>query len=330
MKKILTLLLSALLIFTSLFGFGCKEDQINSYIFIAPDGAPALAIAKLIHDSDDLGTNKTVDYKVVNSGQVQPNLASGKADFIVAPVNLASKLYKASGADHYVMVAVLTHGNFYIMSTEQITVNDLVGKRVAVPNMGAVPDWTFKMVLENYGLSYAQDTDDSNKVNIKYYTEGQVIVSSILGEEESVGLVPEPAASALERQMTAQSKSIYRIDLQELYDSQEKSYPQAVLMVKKSVLNDIPNLVNTLQTKIIESATWIKADTNSAVTAVNANGGVSLKAPALTEKAINGCNIYWQSAESAKLSVKNYIDKIINIDSTKATAVKDDFFYNAK
>ena len=155
MKKFLTLLLSVLLIFTSLFVFGCKEDQINSYIFIAPDGAPALAIAKLIHDSDDLGTNKTVDYKVVNSGQVQPNLASGKADFIVAPVNLASKLYKASGSDHYVMVAVVTHGNFYIMSTEPLTVDDLTYKRVAVPMMGAVPDWTFQMALKKHNISIA-------------------------------------------------------------------------------------------------------------------------------------------------------------------------------
>ena len=118
-----------------------------------PDGAPALAAAKLINDSDNLGTGKNIDYQVEDASQISLILADGACDFIIAPVNVASKLYKKSGADHYVMVAVLTHGNFYIMSTEQITVNDLVGKQVAVPMKGAVPDWTFKMVLKKYGIS---------------------------------------------------------------------------------------------------------------------------------------------------------------------------------
>ena len=118
---------------------------------MAPDGAPALAIAKLIYDNDNLGTDKTIDYSVISSTQVNPNLSSGSADFIIAPVNLASKLYKANQND-YVMVSVITHGNFYILSTTEISVKDLKDKQVAVPNQGAVPDWTFKMILNKNGL----------------------------------------------------------------------------------------------------------------------------------------------------------------------------------
>ncbi len=135
--------------YTGVEGTGSQKQ---TYTFMAPDGAPALAIAKLIYDNDNLGTGKTVDYSVLSSTQVMPNLSSGSADIIVAPVNLASKLYKANGND-YVMVAVLTHGNFYILSTTQISVNDLNGKQVAVPNQGAVPDWTFKMVLKKNNLT---------------------------------------------------------------------------------------------------------------------------------------------------------------------------------
>ena len=50
------------------------------------------------------------------------------------------------------MVAVITHGNFYIISTEEIIVNDLKGKQIAVPMKGAVPDWTLQMTLKKYGL----------------------------------------------------------------------------------------------------------------------------------------------------------------------------------
>ena len=152
MKKITTIFLSLILCVVALFGSACKEES-KGYTFMVPDGAPALAVAKLINDKDKLGTGKTINYSVISATQVQPNLAEGKADFIVAPVNLASKLYNANSND-YVMVAVLTHGNFYILSTTQISLEDLKGKQIAVPNQGAVPDWTFKMVLEKNGISY--------------------------------------------------------------------------------------------------------------------------------------------------------------------------------
>ena len=147
MKKVLTLILSVLLSTVAVFGSACSKEPEANYKFMVPDGAPALAIAKLIHENDNLGTGKTVEYSVLSSTQVMPNLSSGSADIIVAPVNAASMRYNTNGND-YVMVAVLTHGNFYILSTTEISVQDLIGKQVAVPNQGAVPDWTFKMVLE--------------------------------------------------------------------------------------------------------------------------------------------------------------------------------------
>ena len=154
-------------------------------------------------------------------------------------------------------------------------------------------------------------------------------VSAIMGGSQTIGLVPEPAASNLEANyLTKKGQSLYRLDLQELYDSQEKAYPQAVLMVKKSLLDANPELVNTLEDKISQSASWVKNNIGTAVNAINEKGGATLDANALTESAIDGCKIYWQSAENAKTSVKNYINKIVEIDNNKATVVSDDFFYS--
>ena len=324
MKRILVLMLSVMLTLVAIFSAGCNDESKQSYTFMAPDGAPALAIAKLINDNDYLGTGKEVNYSVLSSTQIMPTFSSGGADIMVVPVNIASNYYKANGND-YVMVAVITHGNFYIISTTEITVSDLKGKQVAVPNQGAVPDWTFKMVLDKYELL---NRTGSEQVTINYYQQGSNIVQSIMSGSETIGLVPEPAATNLEaKYMQVKGKQLYRLDLQELYDSESKAYPQAVLMVKKSVLYENPNLVNTLQTKITESANWIGQNVSSAVSAVNAKGGTTLDALALSQKAINGCKIYWESATGAKTSVQNYINKIIEIDSSKATAVSDDFFY---
>ena len=330
MKKFLTVILSLILCFGTTFAFGCSPATTPTYSFMVPDGAPALAVAKMISDGDGLGLDRAVSYSVIKAEQVSPNLSSGKPDIMVAPVNLASKLYKSH---NYVMVAVLTHGNFYIVSTTEISVNDLVGKQIAVPNMGAVPDWTLKMVLSSRDLSFVNvletGANDPSKVNIKYYTEGKDVVSAIMGGSQTIGLVPEPAASNLEKKYcSVKGQSLYRLDLQELYDSQEKAYSQAVLMVKKSLLDANPELVNTLEDKITQSASWVKNNIGTAVNAINEKGGATLDANALTESAIDGCKIYWQSAENAKISVKNYINKIVDIDSNKATAVSDDFFYS--
>ena len=161
-----------------------------------------------------------------------------------------------------------------------------------------------------FGSACADETQ-KGKVNVKYYVNGQQIVQSIMGGSETIGLVPEPAASALQANyLTQKGQALYRLDLQELYDSQDKAYPQAVLMVKKSVLGAHPELVSNLQTKITESASWIKQNVSTAVDAINDNGGTSLNKNSLNSQAIDGCKIYWESAEDSKTSVKNYINKM--------------------
>ena len=61
----------------------------------------------------------------------------------------------------------------------------------------------------------------------------------------NIGLLPEPAATQLTK--VASDKTWYRLDVQELYDSENKSYPQAVMLVKQSVLNTFPNLVENME-----------------------------------------------------------------------------------
>ncbi len=130
------------------------EWQSSEISFYAPDGAPAISIAKFICDNDDFGTGKTVNYNVVDAGSIVSKMAQSTADIILMPINGASKMYKASNnaSNPYKLVSVITHGNFYIMSKTKLTLNDLVGKKIAVPNMGAVPDWTLRVILQKNGL----------------------------------------------------------------------------------------------------------------------------------------------------------------------------------
>ena len=175
-------------------------------------------------------------------------------------------------------------------------------------------------------FAFACKEPEKDKVNFKYYANPSDIVK-IFGSEETIGLIPEPAATNLTNKIQKQGGSIYRLDLQELYDSEEKSYPQAVLMVKKSVLGSNPNIVSTLEQKITESVAWVKQNPSLAVEAISERGVTTLTASSLTPSVIDACKIYPQSASEAKASVKAYVDNIIQIDASKANAVSDDFFY---
>ncbi len=163
-------------------------------------------------------------------------------------------------------------------------------------------------------------------VNVKYYGTAQDIVPLMLAGKETIGLIPEPAATNLEKVMQKQGKEIYRLDLQELYESETKAYPQAVLMVKKNVLTE--ELYNQLKSSIEESIGWVNDNVEIAVSAIGSKFATTLDASKLTPSAIKGCKIYFENSNEAKESVNKYIGDIRSIDQASANEVDDDFFFN--
>ncbi len=130
---------------------GTFTDTIDVY---APDGAPALAIAKYIKDNENFGLSNEFNYNVVAAN----TLASSNGDIVIMPVNLASKIYKnqANASNPYVMLGVVTHGNLYLMSREEITIADLKDKTIGAISQGQVPDWTLQMALKKHNYIYSE------------------------------------------------------------------------------------------------------------------------------------------------------------------------------
>lgn len=172
---------------------------------------------------------------------------------------------------------------------------------------------------------------DKGDVNLKYYKTAPELIAALESGEVNYGVLAEPAATNLENKTKA-TKSWYRLDVQELYDSETKSYPQAVMLVKESLLNTNPQLVTAIENKFTANATWVvenPADAVNAVNAVLADGVTpSLKAAALSAKTVNNCNIGWQGASNAKQAVKDYLNSIISIEPLSANAPSDELFYD--
>lgn len=328
MKKLLTVML-ALVLSVSAAGFAaCGKDEGGKFTFYAPDGAPALAIAKFIKENENFGEEYEFSYSVVSSDKIGGIMQKGTGDFIIMPVNAASKLYKADADNPYKMVSVLTHGNLYIMSKSDSTLESLKGKVVGVIGQGLVPDLTFKYVLKKAGIEYVvSDSAENGKVSLRYFASASDLIPMLKQGKLTTGLLPEPAATKLASMDSSYSA---RIDLQSAYDAEKQAYPQAVLMVKSSVLEKNPNLADKIENAFKDVRHWLYENYLQAAEAV-AGALAEGVTPSLTEDNLNAdvidnCKIYWQSAADAKNDVTAYINAIREIGETAANAVTDDFF----
>lgn len=130
-------------------GQGGAPQSVSIYV---PDGAPALSIAKIIADGKIGNANASVN--ITTAEDVFSKAMIGEADIVVLPTNAAAKVYNNNGK--YQMLSVNVFGVLYVVSTHNITsLNDLRGKTVYSIGLGNTPEYVFKKVLGNAGLTYA-------------------------------------------------------------------------------------------------------------------------------------------------------------------------------
>lgn len=163
------------------------------------------------------------------------------------------------------------------------------------------------------------------------YTDAPTIMQLLIDETLDYGLLPEPAATTLQK-VKGREFTWKRLSLQDLYDNQTKSYPQAVLMVKNEVLQNYSQLVKEVKAKFEDNLTWAQENANLAVTAIKNNYQAStLNANVIDGTVIQNCKISWQDAIDAKDQVKEYIDNILAVNDSQVVApakkVGEDFFY---
>lgn len=335
MKKLkrLLIVLAAMVMATAAI-FGCGEtpsaDYTNPIAIYMPDGAPALAFAKLMDEENKLG-KENLSYTVVKAENIGGYVANESATVALMPVTGASKV----AAGKYKAVSVITHGNIFVIGKGEATeLADLKDKKVGVVQLANVPGLTFKHLLGGAGVDYSENEQVAGKVALYNIADPSAIASALNQNTYDYVVAPQPAVANVCKSVAGVE---VKIDLNNLYSA--SGFPQAVLMVKNELCSDT-DFINKLTDALTDAASWIKeVDENgnaknagAAVKAINANfadGGAStLKAPALSPSAIEGSNIYVQSVKEAsvKTFVKDYINNMIAIEASAAKAITDDFF----
>lgn len=335
MKKFFSALFCTLLVFMSaVFAVGCNTQSAEKVKIYLPDGAPALAVAQLMSESSEFSAS--AEFSVVDASVIQTYVAgeSPAADMCILPVTAASKLL--GNGENYKMLGTVTHGNLFLMKKSggvDITsenIQSLKGKTVGVINLAAVPGLTFKIILEKYGLESFQpegDERDENKVNLVAVNATEVLPSDKVCD---YFVVPEPAATT--KFKATNGALSFAGSLQNLYAS-ENGYPQAVLVVKNSLIESNIGFVEKFMSALSENAEWLLNENTSAEEIVSAvesklNGMTpTFTAANLSKEVILNCAVKFVKSSDCKEEVNGFLQKVIKINPSAASAVSDSFYY---
>lgn len=315
----------------------CAEDTGSgefSYTVAMPDGAPALAAARLM--VEDMQFGGEVNYTVVNSNAITQQVSGGVADICILPVNAAVQV--AGSGETYSLLGTVTHGNLYMLSAkhpdEQITVSNLknlVGKTVGCIQLSSFVGNVFKIILEDNDIPYTvvESVSDakSDSVNLINIAEPSTGITPAAEFDYMIGAEPLVTAKT-----TAAPALKIVGDIQALYG--ENGFPQAVMLAKNSVIEQNGEFIADFISAVEANAEWIAsddADMTAIVNAINANyGGAtsSLNANNLNSTVISRCAIEFVSATECRQEITDFIDKLEAVTGTTLT-VADKFFYSA-
>lgn len=309
MKKIFVLILILALISVVFIGCTNKEDDFSTINVMMPDGAPALVIAKLLHDNPKFEGYK-VNYEIVSGAEgIKAKMLSGEADIAILPTNMAAALYNV-GKDIKI-VASNAFGLLYMLGKEDInSLEDLKGKVVYNIGQGQTPDFVFKTVLDQNEIKYDEtDSPKADEVGLRYAANPQNLISLMLADKVEYAILGEPQVSQAVNS-TGSSPNSFKIivDLQEEWVN---GYPQVSTVAKGDLIKDHAEFLDAFLAKLEENIAWITENPELVKTALQNNGS---NLNFIDVNSIARCNIRFEPAAEIKESIDNYLQLMYNFD----------------
>lgn len=312
MKK---LLLSLLFIFTFALvgcdGIGGQKDE--SYKVIMPSGTPSITLSSYV---DELDENVEVDI-VQGSDPLVAAFTAANYDIIVAPVNLGAKLYNSVEDFAYRLYRPIVGGNYYILSTEISSFQELDGKEITLFGKNSTPDVMFRTLCAYFGIEPV----------VNYQASVSEANSQLASGLAKTILTAEPSKTLISK-----NKSYNVIDLQELWKEMagsEYNVTQAGIFVK-----------NDMDAKLVDKVLEDMEDSLSmAINDTLTLAGIAKEVDTSFAKfsdedlaaAIQNCNVL-PAGSNYRNDVEYYFSKLIELGLGKSIGGKlpDEEFYEYK
>lgn len=256
--------------------------------FAAPEGTPALAIARLITDNKSI-SGKNVNYKIVNPSNIAKEMQAGLSDLVIMPVNAGATLIN-KGAD-YKLVSVAVDGSLYLVGKSEtattLTIDDIKGKKIACIGQQGVPGLVFRYILKENNINIVDSPENvtENSVYVQYAGDGLQAKTAVENKSVDYAVVGEPAATTFKIKFGFNAQ----MDLQAEYKkvSGQETYPQAGIFVTSSLASDTA-FMDALFAALKASKEWVKNNPQSVNDFMKANAYESAAFPA---PSIAKCNV---------------------------------------
>lgn len=256
--------------------------------FAAPEGTPALAIARLITDNKSI-SGKNVNYKIVNPSNIAKEMQAGLSDIVIMPVNAGATLIN-KGAD-YKLVSVAVDGSLYLVGKSEkekpLTIDDIKGKKIACIGQQGVPGLVFRYILKENNINIVDSPENvtENSVYVQYAGDGLQAKTAVENKSVDYAVVGEPAATTFKIKFGFNAQ----MDLQAEYKkvSGKETYPQAGIFVTSSLSSDTA-FMDALFAALKASKEWVKNNPQSVNDFMKANAYESAAFPA---PSIAKCNV---------------------------------------
>lgn len=324
MKKVLSLLLALLLVF-SLAACGAQDTDVpqeKANIRLATlKGPTGIGTVKLMQENDagNAANNYTVTL-CADPTEVMSGMAAGNFDVAACPLNMASVMYNKLNGNLQIL-AINTLGTLYMLSTNDLAdIGALRGKTVVLAGQGATPEYVLNYLLEKNGLKEEVTVEFKSE-----HAEVATLAAAADANDARVFLLPEPNVTSAMLQNNA-LKNV--LDLSAAFESTSGvSLAMGCIVAKKDYVTQNKAAIDAFLAEYKTSVDFTASDVDGAA-ALCEQYGVIPKA-AVAKQAIPRCSITCVTgADMQKIATEN-LNVLLNADmkSVGGKLPGDDFWY---
>ena len=252
--------------------------------------------------------------------EISSGLFKGDYDIVLIPANMASVMYNKSDSTVSV-IDINTLGVLNVVTGDKdvTSFSDLAGKTVYMTGKGAVPEYTMNYLLELNGLA--------GSVTLEFKDEPAEVVSVLSKDSSSVGVLPQPFATAA----TSKNKDLKAVvDLNDVWEDAAGSDSKlitGVTLISKEFLHRNPEVVKTFLKEHDDSVKAANDDPSAVAPLVVAEGIIDSETVAA--KAVPDCHLVCITGKEMKTALSGYLRTLLDTDSSSVggTLPGDDFYY---
>ena len=322
MKKIISLLLAVLLVF-SVCGCAAQtkaKTDMNVFVLTGPTGIGAVNLIDKAEKGEGLENYKIS--AVAAPTEIVSKISNKEADIAAVPTNLAATLYNKTQGGVKVL-AVNTLGVLYVLTnkgTEVTSIADLKGKKIYATGQGSNPEYIINYILEKNGIN--KDTD----VTIEYKAEGTELVAVWATDPDAIIISPQPVATSIKMKYEGSKLALSLTDEWAKIDS-ESALMQGCVIVRNDFLEANPEAVENFLTDYKASIEKAKSDADT-TSALCEKYGIVAKA-AVAKAAMNYVGLCYIDGDEMKTKLSGFL-KVMHTADAKSVGGKlpgEDFWY---